>query len=61
MKIENLKRRYKVRRSLLDFLQLLSEDWFLEKNHLRKSHISEVKNTLNLPQMSTHEAGLLEP
>ncbi len=26
MKIENLKRRYKVRRSLLDFLQLLSED-----------------------------------
>jgi hypothetical protein len=31
MKIENLKRRYKVRRSLLDFLQLLSEDWFLEK------------------------------
>ncbi len=59
MKIENLKRRYKVRRSLLHFLQLLSEDWFLEKNHLRKSLISEVNTTLNLPQISTYEAGLL--
>jgi hypothetical protein len=36
MKIENLKRRYKVRRSLLDFLQLLSEDWFLEKKSPQK-------------------------
>ncbi len=41
MKIENLKRRYKVRRSLLDFLQLLSRGLISGKKITSESHISQ--------------------